>query len=66
LNSAIVFQYGYQIFPFILFVLPAFQFYTNTLEAYYTGIMDLPIVNGASEGTLSVGVFLALSAVFGI
>lgn len=29
-------------------------------------MMDLPMVNGASEGTLSVALFLSLSAIFGI
>jgi len=28
-------------------------------------MMDLPIINGASEGTLSCGLFLAFSAIFG-
>lgn len=48
-----------------MFAVPASLFYLNTLEAYYTGILDLPIINGASEGAMSVGLFLVFSIING-
>lgn len=65
INVSTTVQYGPTVYAFLIFGIPAFQFYLNTMEAYYTGMMDLPIINGASEGALSVGLFLFLAWLWG-
>ncbi|KAM3127031.1 hypothetical protein pb186bvf_020875 [Paramecium bursaria] len=48
-----------------IFACPAYMFYITTLQAYYTGAMELPIINAASEGVLSVGLFLLYTLIAG-
>ena len=35
------------------------------MEAHYTGILDLPIINGASEGTFLVALFILCTIITG-
>lgn len=41
-------------------------FYIIAHEEYYTHEMNLPIVNAAAEGTLSIALFFAGTAIYGI
>lgn len=61
MNVTTTMQYGCNAIAYNVFAISANQFYLNTMEAYYTGMMDLPIINGASEGALCVGLFLTFS-----
>jgi len=65
INVSTTMQFGPTTYAYNVFAISANQFYLNTMEAYYTGMMDLPIINGASEGALSVGLFLVFSAIKG-
>jgi len=40
-------------------------FYMATLEQYYTGIIVLPKINAASEGTAVTVIFCVLLGIFG-
>lgn len=41
-------------------------FYIIAHEEYYTHEMNLPIINAAAEGTLSIALFFAGTAIYGI
>lgn len=58
-------QFGPTFYAYFIFAISASQFYLNTMEAHYTGLFDLPIINGASEGTLCVGLFMVFSIING-
>lgn len=49
-------------FPFMCALLP---FYLQTWEEYYTGEMNLAILNGPSEGLIGLCICCIVSAVFG-
>ena len=42
---------------YVPFVIATSLFYLTTLEHYYTLEMNFPILNGASEGAIMIGVF---------
>jgi ethanolaminephosphotransferase len=58
-------QFGNTIFAVLLYIIPTIPFYIIAHEEYYTHEMNLPIVNAAAEGTVSVAVIFAATAYFG-
>ena len=42
-----------------------FTFYLNTWEEYVTGVLNFPIIHGASEGTFLIDILLILSGLYG-
>ena len=58
-------QFGNTIYSYILYCIPIIPFYIIALEEYYTNVMNLPIINAAAEGTFSVAVVFALTAIYG-
>ncbi|CAD8097315.1 unnamed protein product [Paramecium primaurelia] len=58
-------QFGNTIFSVILYIIPSVPFYIIAHEEYYTHEMNLPIINAAAEGTISVAVVFAATAYYG-
>lgn len=58
-------QFGNTIYAVLLYIIPTVPFYIIAHEEYYTHEMNLPIVNAAAEGTVSVAVIFAATAYFG-
>ncbi|CAD8117397.1 unnamed protein product [Paramecium sonneborni] len=58
-------QFGNTIFSVILYIIPSVPFYVIAHEEYYTHEMNLPIINAAAEGTVSVAVVFAATAYYG-
>lgn len=48
-----------------LWTMCSLPFYFTTLEAYYLGVLRLPVLNGASEGTIPACFFISLSGFIG-
>ncbi|CAD8205500.1 unnamed protein product [Paramecium octaurelia] len=64
-NLTTAMQVGNNIFSVVLYIIPSIPFYLIAHEEYYTHEMNLPIINAAAEGTISVAIFFAITAYFG-
>ena len=64
-SLARIFQIGLS--PYILLptIIGCYPFFHATLEEYYVGSLDLPIINGPNEGCLIVVALYILSACTG-
>jgi len=51
---------------YFCYVAASVGFFNTTLEEYYTHVMYLPALNGATEGILIVSGFILLPAYYGI
>jgi len=58
-------QFGNTVYSFALYSIPSVLFYIITHEEYYTHEMNMPIFNAAVEGTFSIAVLFAATAIFG-
>ncbi|CAD8112784.1 unnamed protein product [Paramecium sonneborni] len=64
-NLSTAMQIGNNIFSIILYIIPSIPFFLIAHEEYYTHEMNLPIINAAAEGTISVAIFFVATAYFG-
>ena len=65
INASSLFYYD-SIYQYLLiFISLSFTFYLNFIEEYYTGFLDLPIINGVEEGSLYVSLIFFLSGYYG-
>ena len=54
------------IYQYLLIFIPlSFTFFLNFIEEYYTGVLDLPIINGVEEGSIYVSAIMFLSGYYG-
>ena len=58
-------QFGNTLYSYLLYCIPSIPFNIIAIEEYNTKAMKLPVINAASEGTISVAVIFALTAIFG-
>ncbi len=65
INMTTAMQFGNTYYSFYLYCIPAIPFHIIAIEEYNTKAMKLPVINAASEGTISVAVVFALTAIFG-
>jgi ethanolaminephosphotransferase len=65
INMTTSMMFGNTLYSYYLYCIPAIPFYIITLEEYYTNVMDLPIVNAACEGCLSVAVVFLIPVFMG-
>lgn len=40
-------------------------FFFTTLESYYTGTLEMPFINAANEGNITVASFFIIAGIFG-
>jgi ethanolaminephosphotransferase len=60
------FFYFNNIYQYLLIFLPlSITFFLNFIEEYYTGVLDLPVINGVEEGCLYVFTIFFLSGYYG-
>jgi ethanolaminephosphotransferase len=59
-------QFGNSLYSYFLYCIPAIPFYIISIEEYNTKAMVLPVINAASEGTVSVAVVFAITAIYGL
>ena len=65
LTAGSLFYYD-NIYQYLLVFIPlSFTFFLNFIEEYYTGALDLPIINGVEEGSLYVSAIMFLSGYYG-
>ena len=49
-----------------MWLMTSIPFFLNTWEEFYTGELNLPIVHGVSEGTLTACIAMALTGYYGL
>ena len=60
------FFYYNNIYQYLLLFIPlTLTFFLNFIEEYYTGVLDLPIINGVEEGSIYVSLVFFLSGYYG-
>ena len=60
------FFYFNNVLQYLLIFFPlTFTFFMNFIEEYYTGVLDLPVINGVEEGSIYVSLTMFLSGYFG-
>lgn len=59
-------QFGNTYYSYFLYCIPSIPFYIIAIEEYNTKAMKLPVINAASEGTISVAFVFALTAIYGL
>ena len=65
LTACSCFYYN-NIYQYLLVFIPlTFTFFLNFIEEYYTGVLDLPIINGVEEGSIYVSLIFFLSGYYG-
>ena len=65
LTAGSLFYYD-NIYQYLLVFIPlSFTFFLNFIEEYYTGALDLPIINGVEEGSIYVSAIMFLSGYYG-
>lgn len=63
--SLITAQIGNNLLCYVLIVLNMTSFHFATLEEYYVGTLDLPPLNGVSDGSIPIIIFFFVSGVMG-
>lgn len=65
INMTTSMMFGNTLYSYYLYCIPAIPFYIITLEEFYTNVMDLPVINAACEGCLSVAVVFLIPVFMG-
>ncbi len=65
LTACSTFYYN-NIYQYLLVFIPlTLTFFLNFIEEYYTGVLDLPVINGVEEGSIYVSGIFFLSGYYG-
>ena len=49
----------------ICLTIATIPFFFTTLESYYTGSLDMPLINAANEGNLVIASLFIIAGIFG-